>query len=234
MKVTVWVRDVPIPIFVGPGNQRLKWLAMVAVQRYEAEGGEAFSQAHVPTGLCDADGTTLPPNKSVRVALEDEQEIYLLLQADEEESVLEQSARGTSTFVLTQGAAPGECLLDGPSLSYALAGQSTNFYLTARDTYGNLARNGALPSRSAAGSSPAPAAAPPHGCQLATGTSRQPPRPATQRRPPPAHARQPFSPLPRRLPLSFHLLFLSNQAARTSTCRSRAPLAPRCSASTWR
>ena len=57
MKVTVWVRDVPIPIFVGPGNQRLKWLAMVAVQRYEAEGGEAFSQAHVPTGLCDADGT---------------------------------------------------------------------------------------------------------------------------------------------------------------------------------
>ena len=142
MRVTVWVRDTPISVYVGPGNQRLKWLAMVAAQRYEAQGGAIFSLSHVPTGLVDGSGVALAPNKSIRVALEDEAEVYLLVQADEDPATEVASARGTSKFLLTQGAAPSECLLDSHSLSYALVGQPVNFYLTARDTYGNLARNG--------------------------------------------------------------------------------------------
>jgi hypothetical protein len=43
MKVTVWVRDQAITIEVGPGNQRLKWLALVAIQRYESHSGHSFA-----------------------------------------------------------------------------------------------------------------------------------------------------------------------------------------------
>ena len=48
---------------------------MVALQRYSAsltqpDGATApLSHAHVATGLMDAEGNELPPNKSVRVAL---------------------------------------------------------------------------------------------------------------------------------------------------------------------
>lgn len=45
MKVLVHVREQPIEIEVGPGNQRLKWLAMVAVQRFESDTGHSFACA---------------------------------------------------------------------------------------------------------------------------------------------------------------------------------------------
>ena len=34
MKVVVRIRDAAITVDVGPGHQRLKWLALVALQRY--------------------------------------------------------------------------------------------------------------------------------------------------------------------------------------------------------
>jgi hypothetical protein len=45
MKVLVHVRDQSIEVEVGPGNQRLKWLAMVAVQRFESDTGHSFACA---------------------------------------------------------------------------------------------------------------------------------------------------------------------------------------------
>eukprot|EP00965_Chrysotila_dentata_P008400 273859-Pleurochrysis_carterae.AAC.2 len=179
MRVVVWVKETPIEIEVGPGQQRLKWLALTAAQRFDAEtstGG--FSQAQVPTGLLDSKGTALPPNKSIRVALREGQHVFATMQSDEDDtipvctlttyllacnltapfarfreasgvtslpprrSVQGRTAKGTSKFLTTQGAAPAECLLDGYGLGYAIAGQPSSMYLTARDTYANFARNG--------------------------------------------------------------------------------------------
>ena len=89
MRVRVRVRDHTLTINVGQGSQRLKWLAVISLQRYEETIGEdsgekTFSSAHVATGIMDAAGTLLPPNKSIRVALEDMQEVFVLVQADED------------------------------------------------------------------------------------------------------------------------------------------------------
>jgi hypothetical protein len=61
MRVYVRVRDSSIMVDVGPGHQRLKWLAMVALQRYsasmgmQADGGSLpMSHSHVATGLVRA------------------------------------------------------------------------------------------------------------------------------------------------------------------------------------
>ena len=51
-------------------------------------------------------------------------------------------ARGTSKFLMAQGAAPTKCIIHGPSTSCAHVGQAAFFYITARDAYGNLSRNG--------------------------------------------------------------------------------------------
>ena len=64
MRVRVRVRDHTLTINVGQGSQRLKWLAMVALQRY-AEGGSPdgailLSHAHVATGTADGDAETSP------------------------------------------------------------------------------------------------------------------------------------------------------------------------------
>lgn len=133
-------------------------------------------QGNVATGLMDAEGNLLPPNKSIRVALEDGQEVFALLQvqlalraklphflllivcavvrprrndclpspawqADEEDKG-GQGGKGTSMFLMSQGAAPNKCIINGPSVTYAKELEELYFYLTARDTYGNLARNG--------------------------------------------------------------------------------------------
>lgn len=60
----------------------------------------------------------------------------------DEENNNRSGGKGTSMFLMSQGAAPNKCIINGPSLTYALVQQPTFFYLTARDTYGNLARNG--------------------------------------------------------------------------------------------
>lgn len=145
MRVRVRVRDSTFVVDVGPGLQRLKWLTMVALQRYSEDslivGNDSLviSQSNVATGLMDASGKLLPPNQSIRVALEDGQEVFALLQADQENR---KGSKGTSLFLMSQGAAPTKCVINGPSVTYALAGQPVHFYITARDTYGNLARNG--------------------------------------------------------------------------------------------
>ena len=146
MRVLVRIRDKQISVNVGPGHQRLKWLAMIALQRYEeariVEPGILLSHAHVSIGLMDAEGNLLPPNKSIRAAVDDGQEIFALLQADEDTHQKVKGSKGTSKFLMSQGAAPNRCIITGPGVTYALAGQTAFFYLTARDTYGNLARNG--------------------------------------------------------------------------------------------
>ena len=43
---------------------------------------------------------------------------------------------------MAQGAAPTKCIIHGPSTSVAHVGQAAFFYITARDAYGNLSRNG--------------------------------------------------------------------------------------------
>ncbi len=148
MRVNVRVRETTIPIDVGEGSQRLKWLSMVALQRYEADAalssdGDIYSQVHVATGLMDAEGSLLPPNKSIRVALTDGQEVFALLQADDDPASAEgKRAKGTSLFLMSQGAAPSKCVIGGPGVTYAREGQPAVFTIVARDTYGNLARNG--------------------------------------------------------------------------------------------
>ena len=146
MRVSVRVRDAAIWVDVGPGHQRLKWLAMVALQRYaamaSADGSIQISHAHVATGLMDAEGNELPPNKSVRVALADGQEVFALLQADEDDNAAVKGAKGTSRFMRMQGAAPNKCIISGPGVTYTLMGQAATFSLQARDTYGNLTTNG--------------------------------------------------------------------------------------------
>ena len=67
--------------------------------------------------------------------------VRVALQGDEEKSS-RPGGKGTSMFLMSQGAAPNKCIINGPSVTYALAGQPLYLYLTARDTYGNLARNG--------------------------------------------------------------------------------------------
>jgi len=146
MRVSVRVRDAQIIVDVGPGHQRLKWLAMVALQRYaestSTDGSIIFSQAQVATGLIDAEGNELPPNKSIRVALTDGQEVFALLQADEDDGGAVKGSKGTSRFLMMQGAAPSKCIISGPGVTYALINQAVFFSLQARDTYGNLTSNG--------------------------------------------------------------------------------------------
>ena len=102
MRVRVRVRDHTLEINVGEGSQRLKWLAVISLQRYEETIGEdsgekAFSSAHVATGIMDAAGTLLPPNKSIRVALEDMQEVFVLVQADDDPKGASSSSTSSST-----------------------------------------------------------------------------------------------------------------------------------------
>ena len=142
MRVRVRVREQSIVVDVGPGHQRLKWLAMVALQRYSASGVSTLtSHNHVAVGLMDSEGNELGPNKSVRVALQDGEEVFALLQADEEKGQ-PRAAKGASRFLMMQGAAPNKCIISGPGVTYALVGQAAHFSLQARDTYGNLTSNG--------------------------------------------------------------------------------------------
>jgi hypothetical protein len=90
----------------------------------------------------DSEGNELPPNKSVRVALQDGQEVFTLLQADQESASSIKAARGSSRFLMMQGAAPNKCIISGPGVTYALVNQAACFSLQARDTYGNLTSNG--------------------------------------------------------------------------------------------
>ena len=82
MRVRVRIRDALVNVDVGPGHQRLKWLAMVALQRYaempSSDGTIGISHAHVATGLMDSEGNELPPNKSIRVALSDGDEVFAM------------------------------------------------------------------------------------------------------------------------------------------------------------
>jgi hypothetical protein len=147
MRVRVRVRDAAVVVDVGPGHQRLKWLAMVALQRYQSSavpilGGVSTSHALVAVGLMDGEGNELPPNKSIRVALSDGQEVFVLLQDEQEEESAVHVAKGSSRWLTMQGAAPAKCLISGPGITYALAGQAAGFSLQARDAYGNLTSNG--------------------------------------------------------------------------------------------
>ena len=148
MKVVVRIRDAAITVDVGPGHQRLKWLALVALQRYreaavpELGGPINISHAQVATGLMDAAGNLLSPNKSIRVALADGEEVFAVLQEDEEEEAAVKGAKGTSRFLMMQGAAPSKCIISGPGITYSIAGHEAIFQLQARDTYGNLTSNG--------------------------------------------------------------------------------------------
>ena len=187
MKVRVRVRDHTLEINVGEGSQRLKWLAVISLQRYEETIGEdscekAFSSAHVATGIMDAAGTLLPPNKSIRVALEDMQEVFVLVQADDDPKCADaKGARGTSKFLMAQGAAPTKCIIHGPSTSCAHVGQAAFFYITARDAYGNLSRNGGEVLRPGPGPDPdsaGPGPGPGHGSGLGSGPRPRPRQPS--------------------------------------------------------
>ena len=151
MHVRVRVRDMAIVVDVGPGHQRIKWLSMVALQRYHsalvntdpALGiGSMVSHSEVAIGLMDAEGNELSPNQSVRVALTDGQEVFVLLQSEELVQSAVKCAKGTSNFLKMQGAAPSKCVVSGPGVTYAVVGQPAYFSLQARDTYGNLTSNG--------------------------------------------------------------------------------------------
>eukprot|EP00967_Tisochrysis_lutea_P074882 scaffold100728_cov35-Tisochrysis_lutea.AAC.6 len=94
---------------------------------------------------------------------QDGDELFVLLQEDEDDQTAQvhcppwaahhdtahkqprcaqASCKGTSKFLLSQGASPAECLLDGTSIGFALEGHSSTFNITARDTYANFSRNG--------------------------------------------------------------------------------------------
>jgi N-acetylneuraminic acid mutarotase len=145
MRVRVHVRDEVIPVECGEGNQRIKWLAMVSLQRYESTIGERQSQKHVATGLTSADGTPLLSNKIIARVLDDEAEVYVRVQEDDKIGAGPpglQMPLGTSAFLASQGASAVRCSLSGRGVGHVLVGETTHLFVVARDTYGNLARNG--------------------------------------------------------------------------------------------
>ena len=101
----------------------------------------ALADSTSRAGIMDAEGNELSPNKSIRVALADGQEVFVLLQADEEDTAAIKGARAPPTLRM-QGAAPAKCIISGPGVTYGLVNQAASFTLQARDTYGNLTSNG--------------------------------------------------------------------------------------------
>jgi hypothetical protein len=66
MRVLAHVRDQILEVQVGEGNQRIKWLAMVALQRYDAAIGERLSMRHVAVGLETLEGDQVGRRFAVR------------------------------------------------------------------------------------------------------------------------------------------------------------------------
>jgi len=145
MRVCVFVRGEAIVVACGEGNQRVKWLAIVALQRYESTLGGPLSHKHVPVGLATEDGTALGSNDIIARVLTNDQAVYVRLQEDDK---LELGAAGaliplgTSSFLVSQGASAARCSLSGRGVGHCLLNETTHVFVIARDTYGNLSRNG--------------------------------------------------------------------------------------------
>lgn len=145
MRVRVHVREQVLTVECGEGQQRIKWLAMTSLHRYETDIGGVQSHKHVATGLSTADGQTLPSNKIINRVLEDMSDVYVRVQEDDKIAAGPKGAHmalGTSAFLVSQGASAAKCTISGGGIMHNISGQRTNLFVIARDTYGNLTRNG--------------------------------------------------------------------------------------------
>lgn len=145
MRIRVHVRDEVIVVDCGEGNQRIKWLAMVSLQRFGGTAGERQSHKHVATGVMTAEGVSIASNNIISRALVDGQDVFVRVQEDEKIELGADGAHmalGTSPFLISQGASAVRCTLSGRGIGHAVLNEATHLYVIARDTYGNLTRNG--------------------------------------------------------------------------------------------
>lgn len=157
MRVHALVRDRVIIIDCGEGYQRVKWLAMVATQRYDdllavTDGGYGgVGKKHVPVGLEDEAGRRLPPTKTVNrlpaaVAAVDgvvlqpgyEPRVRVLLLDDAPSA----HKSGTSSFLTAIAAVPDMCLVTGPGLVSCAPRRHATFTVYCRDNFSIPISNG--------------------------------------------------------------------------------------------
>ncbi|KAJ1635121.1 hypothetical protein T492DRAFT_863841 [Pavlovales sp. CCMP2436] len=153
MRVQALVRDRVIVIECGEGYQRVKWLAMVATQRYDdllsvpAGGFGGVGKKHVPCGLEDETGRRIPPTKTVNrlpaplAAAEGssaEPRVRVLLLEDQHEG----AKNGTSPFLTAVAAVPEMCLVSGPGLISCVPRHSATFTVYCRDNFSIPISNG--------------------------------------------------------------------------------------------
>jgi hypothetical protein len=151
MKVHTLVRDRVIVIDCGDGYQRVKWLAMVAAQRYDdllAVTDGAFAgvgKKHVPVGLEDEVGRRIPPTKTVNrlpaaLGVQDgaEPHVRVLLLDD----VPGGAKNGTSPFLTAIAAVPEMCLVTGSGLVSCAPRHHATFTVYCRDNFSIPISNG--------------------------------------------------------------------------------------------
>jgi len=157
MRVHALVRDRVIVIDCGEGYQRVKWLAMVATQRFDdllaiTDGGYAgVAKKHVPVGLEDEAGRKIPPTKTVNrlpaaiaaadgvpVDPEYEPRVRVLLLDDAQAS----HKSGTSSFLTAIAAVPDMCLVAGPGLLSCVPKREATFTVYCRDNFSIPITNG--------------------------------------------------------------------------------------------
>lgn len=157
MRVHALVRDRVIVIDCGEGNQRVKWLSMVAAQRYDDlagmtdSGSGRFGKKHVPAGLEDEAGRRIPPTKTVNrlpasiaaaqgIELQPgyEPRVRVLLLEDAPGG----NKSGTSAFLTAIAAVPEMCLVTGSGLLTCSPKRHAEFTVHCRDNFSIPISNG--------------------------------------------------------------------------------------------
>lgn len=157
MRVHCLVRERVITVDCGDGYQRVKWLAMIATQRYDdlltvTDGGYGgVGKKHVPCGLEDEKGRRIPPTKTVNrlpaaIAAADgvdlqpgyEPRVRVLLLDDAPTT----HKNGTSPFLTAIAAVPDMCLVTGSGLVSCAPLHHATFAVYCRDNFSIPISNG--------------------------------------------------------------------------------------------
>lgn len=76
LRIKVCVRDKLFDVVCGDGSQQIKWLANVALARYDSTNGFEFG---APQAVRLEDGQQLDWNKSIRDQLKHDQQVFVVL-----------------------------------------------------------------------------------------------------------------------------------------------------------
>ena len=71
------VRDVAIPIHCGSGEQSLKWLASVAIARWDTKDTRGFLTLGTPKSIKDEDQQELDMSATIRDVLQNRQHVFI-------------------------------------------------------------------------------------------------------------------------------------------------------------